>query len=72
MILGLEYLHQNGIIHRDLNPTNILIDSNGYARIADFGLSRNQGSYLIQNSADISGSPGYTAPEVLLRENHGP
>jgi len=40
VILALEYLHNNGVIHRDVRPENILIDGKGYCKIADFGLAR--------------------------------
>jgi len=40
IVLALEYLHNNGVIHRDLRPENILFDGKGYAKVTDFGLSR--------------------------------
>ncbi len=40
MIIGLEYMHNNGVIHRDIKPENIVMENNGYVRITDLGIAR--------------------------------
>jgi protein kinase A len=40
MVVGLEYMHNNGVIHRDIKPENIVMESNGYVRITDLGIAR--------------------------------
>ena len=67
LILGLEYIHSFNIIHRDIKPENLLLDSKGYLRITDFGISKLDQKY---NGYDKSGTPGYMAPEVLNGKNH--
>lgn len=69
IVLGLEYLHNNGIIHRDVRPENVIMSSLGLCKLTDFQLSR---VWREENASDISGSPGYCAPEVLNRQKHGP
>lgn len=59
---GIDYLHHRGILHNDIKPDNIIINSLGKARIIDFGLSS---SYDSIYSGVIGGSEGYTAPEIL-------
>ena len=59
MIIGLEYLHKNKIIHRDMKPENMVFDSEGYLRITDLGISR---VLREDNHQDTSGTPGYMAP----------
>ena len=66
--MGLEFIHNNAILHRDLRPSNIFFDEKGYAKIGDFGMSR---IWRKMNSSDTSGTPGYMAPEVLLHEPQG-
>jgi len=68
IIIGLEYLHMNGIIHRDIKPENLVLDNKGYVRITDMGIAR---VWRPDNSSDTSGTPGYMAPEVMCRQNHG-
>lgn len=68
IILGLEYIHSNNIIHRDIKPENIVFDDKGYLCITDFGIAR---IWSAENAKDTSGTPGYMAPEVLCRQNHG-
>lgn len=67
IIVGLEYMHNNGVIHRDIKPENIVMDSKGYVRLTDLGIAR---IWQPENSQDTSGTPGYMAPEVMCRQNH--
>lgn len=67
VLLGLEYIHQNGVIHRDIKPENLVFDSNGYLKITDLGVAR---ILKPENSQETSGTPGYMAPEVMCRQNH--
>lgn len=68
IISGLEYIHENGVLHRDIKPENLVFDNKGYLRITDFGIAR---IWQPENAKDTSGTPGYMAPEVMCRQNHG-
>lgn len=68
MLLSLEYLHKNCILHRDIKPENLVFDEMGYLRITDLGIAR---VWNPENAKDTSGTPGYMAPEVMCRQNHG-
>lgn len=56
IFIGLEYLHNNNIIQRDIKPENLVLDDKGYVRITDLGIAR---ILKTENSADTSGTPGY-------------
>ena len=67
IILSLDYIHTNNILHRDLKPENLVLDSNGYMKLTDFGIAK---VYKKENFRETSGTLGYMAPEVLCAQNH--
>ncbi|KAI8610309.1 CAMK/CAMK1 protein kinase [Chytriomyces sp. MP71] len=70
---AVSYLHSQNIVHRDIKPENLLFkakDSNDLV-IADFGLSKISDGEALNNLRTLCGTPGYMAPEVLLKTGHG-
>lgn len=70
MVLGLDFLHINGVIHRDLKIQNILLTSDRHIRLIDFGLSK-MGILGDETTNSGCGTPFYMAPEILRRVTYG-
>lgn len=62
---GLGEAHRLGVVHRDLKPQNIMIDSEGNVRIMDFGIARSLKTKGITDTGEIFGTPEYMSPESL-------
>lgn len=68
-MLAIGILHKHKIVHRDLKPENVLINSDGYIKLADFGLAK----FLTgpdQSTATFCGTPEYLAPEIIQSNSH--
>jgi len=63
---ALDYMHSMNLVYRDLKPENVLIDSKGFAKIADFGFAKR----ITTKTFTLCGTPEYLAPEVVLGKGH--
>ena len=63
ILSALQHAHQNGIIHRDIKPQNVLVHSDGHVKVADFGIARVAGSNTLTKSDSVMGSVYYFSPE---------
>jgi len=67
VIEGFIHVHSHNIAYRDLKPENLVLDSDGYLRITDFGLSK----FIDENTFTMCGTPDYLAPEIITGQGHG-
>lgn len=68
VVSAFEYLHNRGIIYRDLKPENLLLDKDGYIKMVDFGFSKHIDSG--RKTWTFCGTPEYVAPEIILNKGH--
>ncbi|KAG9394161.1 Protein kinase domain [Carpediemonas membranifera] len=72
ILLGLKYLHDHQIIHRDIKGANILVSSNGVIKLADFGASKKLSTIATKrdDKASLKGTPYFIAPEAVTDPQH--
>jgi len=65
LLAGLGEAHRQGVVHRDLKPQNLLVDTKGTLRITDFGIARAVDSNTLTGTSEIIGTPDYISPEQV-------
>ena len=68
LLLGLDELHRQGIVHRDIKPDNILQSDEGLFKVGDLGLAHFEGREAKTKTGIVVGTPGYLAPEAFLED----
>ena len=70
---AIDFAHCQQVIHRDLKPGNVLIDSDGRAQVTDFGLAKRQDAgHSMTATGQVMGTPAYMSPEQAAGEEVGP
>ncbi len=69
---GLRHAHENGIIHRDIKPGNVLLSRAGPVKLTDFGLAHAAEAAAITDPGTFVGTPAYLAPEQIRGRPSGP
>lgn len=79
---ALDYAHQQGLVHRDVKPSNIMLDEHGYVYLTDFGIARlfdnganaltREGPGTLTRTGQVLGTPYFMAPEQIRGEPVGP
>ena len=66
IMLAVNYLHERKFIFRDIKPENIIVSTNGYIKLIDFGMAK----ILKDKTNSIVGTPQYMAPEIIIGDNY--
>jgi serine/threonine-protein kinase len=65
LLNGLQFSHARGVVHRDVKPANVMLTTDGQAKIADFGIARIESSSMTQ-AGTVLGTPAYMSPEQFM------
>ena len=68
---GLDFIHEQGLIHRDIKPHNIIIDGSGKVKITDFGIAETGATDKLLSEGRGAGTPRYMAPEIIKEAGSG-
>lgn len=71
LILGIEYLHAQGVVHRDIKPDNLLLMEDDVLKIVDFGVSEIFEKHSDMTTVKSAGSPAFLPPELCVAKHGG-